>query len=85
MKKAKIFLTGLAVLVIVGGALACRLRGLTTFATCDILTRACSLSPFRKAETTDPNGVHADYDLLNAPCKKINNVWTCTTLTTAYF
>jgi len=81
MKKAKIFLTGLAVLAVVGGALAFKAKTLVKFATCDTIAKVCTSTPFFKFETTDPNGVHADYDLFNAPCKKINNVWTCTTLT----
>jgi hypothetical protein len=86
MKKAKIFLTALTVLAVVGGALAFKVKTENVFAVCDTAVGKCILEPTTKFETTTTLGVHADYDLFGKDCISTipgGPLVTCTTLTIA--
>jgi hypothetical protein len=80
MKKAKIFLTALTVLAIVGGALAFKARGLSTFGVCNTATNFCDLNTFQALQTTAGGTVQVQYDLSTKPC--INGI--CTTKVTTF-
>jgi len=81
MKKAKIFLTALSVLAVVGGAFAFRAKQVATFArVCDIPSQTCILSTFTTTQTTtDIAPALTNYDLFGAPCKTGNKCATFTT------
>jgi hypothetical protein len=71
MKKAKIFLTGLAVLAVVGGALAFKAKHQFKYASiCDptVIPHVCTINPFLSFATT-LNGIwDANFDSFGAPC-----------------
>ena len=77
MKKARIFLTALAVVAVAGGAIAFKAKQLFWYAQCDIPNQVCTLHSFQTFVTTDQNGVYADFDVYGKPC--FNN--ECITLT----
>jgi len=83
MKKAKIFLTALTVLTVVGGTLAFKAKGINTFArVCDIPSQTCILSTFTTTQiNTDQGPALTTYDLFGAPCKPGNK---CLTFVTTY-
>jgi hypothetical protein len=72
MKKAKIFLTALTVLTVVGGALAFKVKQPHVFYTCNIPQKLCNITFTTVFETVDPLGAHRDYDVLNAFCDENN-------------
>ena len=72
MKKAKIFLTVLTVLAIVGGALAFKTRTLFQYYVCDVPSQKCIIPFTTTFETTEGGFVFVLYDILNAPCKEGN-------------
>ena len=83
MKKAKIFLTALAVLAVVGGALAHKVKQPAIFArTCHIPTQTCILNTFQTFETTTDasSGVLVTYELFGAPCGENNYCETYVTI-----
>ncbi|MCS3800121.1 hypothetical protein [Niastella sp. OAS944] len=87
MKKAKIFLTALTVLAVVGGALAFKAKQPRQFAFCNTASGICELNTFTTftIKETQSGGAPADYDVLGHACvSTIPNgpLVTCTTLTT---
>ena len=77
MKKARIFLTALAVLAVVGGSLAFKAKKQFWYAVCDIPNQVCTSLSFQSFATTLNGNEPATFDVYGKPC--INN--TCTTLT----
>lgn len=85
MKKAKIFLTALTVLAVVGGALAFKAKQTKAFYQCDLDAnpKVCTINPsVYTFVTTTNDGTEIPYDEFNKPCVQIAGAWTCTTLTT---
>lgn len=72
MKKAKIFLTALTVLAVVGGALAFKTKTFKQFGTCDLNDKVCSITVTNTQETTTLIGSFRPYDELNATCDEQN-------------
>jgi hypothetical protein len=70
MKKAKIFLTGLAVLAVVGGALAFKAKTQNWFAVCDtnVNPHVCTLNSFQSFATTLNGIVPVNFDAYGKPC-----------------
>lgn len=82
MKKAKIFLTALTVLAVVGGAVAFKARTINTFATCNPANHICEITPFQSLAATTLVGQFAPYDLKGKQCKQTApGIFTCETLT----
>ena len=80
MKKAKIFLTALTVLTVVGGALAFKARQPHVFYTCDTSKDLCIIPFITTTETTTNVGTEKRfYDKFEAPCDANDQ---CTTLVT---
>jgi hypothetical protein len=82
MKKAKIFLTGLAVLAVVGGALAFKAKqSFVYYSICDTLAvpKVCTLGTLTTFATTQNGVFDATYAPFGTPCP--NNV--CKTKTIA--
>jgi hypothetical protein len=71
MKKAKIFLTALTVLAVVGGALAFKAKTANIFYTCDPAIGLCTIPVTTTFQTLGGSTV-VDYDVLNAICKPGN-------------
>jgi len=68
MKKAKIFLTALTVLAVVGGALAFKTKQLFEYYTCDTVIHSCVI-PFTTTFETIFGGTEIKpYDIWAAPC-----------------
>lgn len=86
MKKAKLFLTGLTVLTIVGGALAFNAKLPLTVYKCEnpVLGGKCTIptSTYFNAITTTTGGTVVEGDILNKNCVLSAGVFTCTTRTT---
>ena len=87
MKKAKIFLTALTVLAVVGGAVAFKAKAPKEFAQCDLSVLNCKINVTTLPVNTTliDNGSNTiQYDLIDTDCKFSQplNRWTCTTLTT---
>lgn len=82
MKKAKIFLTALTVLAVVGGALAFKAKTQREFAKCNVnaVPKICELQTTTfKYDFTPSGGFITEYDLLGNPCvQDASGVWTCT-------
>ena len=68
MKKAKIFLTAMTVLAVVGGALAFKVKQSFDYYTCNIPAKKCSIFATNTFETTFQGTVQRDYNVLNAFC-----------------
>ena len=81
MKKAKIFLTALSVLAVVGGALAFKAKTLNWFAVCDKAQGICTSLSFQSFATTAQGNIPATFDAYGKPCQIIDGNLTCTTLT----
>lgn len=83
MKKAKIFLTALAVLTVLGGALAFKAKTLRAFAKCNTNAnpRICELDETTyRYDITPVGGKVINYDLRNNLCVFDDILgWTCTT------
>jgi hypothetical protein len=69
MKKARIFLTALAVLAIVGGALGFKAKTLYPYYACDPNVGYCTIPATFTFQTTLGGNIIVNYDELNAPCK----------------
>jgi len=87
MKKAKIFLTALTVLAVVGGALAFKARVAKQFFACNTISGKCTLNPttLTRVTTTNIGGSKILYDRFNRDC--VNDPefgFVCTTLTTTF-
>jgi len=73
MKKAKIFLSALTVLAVVGSALAFKAKTGNIFAkVCNTSLHQCLIDTFHAQETTVSGATNANYDVLGAPCKPGN-------------
>jgi hypothetical protein len=84
MKKAKIFLTALTVLAVVGGALAFKLTPDQQIGKCDtsLPVPKCSLDPIFSTFATSPTGQVIEYDFVGNNCFKLpSGLYTCTTKT----
>jgi hypothetical protein len=70
MKKAKIFLTGLAVLAVVGGALAFKAKQQFWYGSCDLASNphVCTLSSFQSFATTKGGIFDANFDVYGNAC-----------------
>lgn len=85
MKKAKIYLTALTMLAVIGGALAFKAKVSKIFATCNTMVEKCIMDPFTTFQTTtQAGGFKVTYNEYNAPCvyDQLENKWTCTTRVT---
>lgn len=81
MKKAKIFLTVLTVMAVVGGALAFKGNPKKFARVCNLSNLKCQFQTFITEERTTNVGPTVPYDLLDAPCHIIDGVPTCITQT----
>ena len=72
MKKARIFLSALTVLAVLGGVFAFKAKTPATFYTCNITKSLCDIPVTTVQETTTLEGAFRTYDELNVPCD-INN------------
>lgn len=80
MKKAKIFLTVLTVLAVVGGGLAFKVKSFNKFCReCDLVQKMCILNCFMTQATTNNAISPANYAPYGKPCSSNAD---CTTLTT---
>jgi hypothetical protein len=84
MKKAKIFLTALTVLAVVGGALAFKAKTNAWFGACDITAGVCTLTSFRTTLTTDEGINKVPFDEVTKSCTttEIGGPLTCETFVT---
>ena len=89
MKKAKIFLTALTVLAVVGGSLAFKAKTKRIFAErCDNILPVprCNQDTFTSFATTTDIGFTAAFDQVNAICKydAVNQSYYCSTFTSPF-
>ena len=85
MKKAKLFLTVLAVLAVVGGAVAFKVKAPKLLYLCDTTAaqKVCTIenTTFTTFKTTATNapGIVYTAGKFEDPCVFLNGTWTCTT------